>query len=94
MNIEYYASVEGDTLYASLHYPRSRPVRYVQLSLFDVWASDGFRTHYDFDRDGWVIEQASRWAWEDGDEVCDPDWQEVAFIKSWARDPRKDEGTE
>ncbi len=58
----------------------------VEVDLMDVRAADSIRIQYDFDRDGWVIRQASTFEWESGDEVCDPDWQEVAFIKAWARE--------
>lgn len=43
------------------------------------------RVSYDFERDGLKIEQASIFEWEIEDDVCDPDWQEVAFIQVWAR---------
>ena len=48
-------------------------------------AAHGIRATYDFERDGWKIEQASTFSWEGNDEVCDPDWQEVAFIQAWGR---------
>ena len=68
-----------------LEYPRSedRP-KHVVIGLVDVRAADDIRISYDFDRDGWKIEQASRFRWEVGEEP-DPDWQEVAFIQAWAR---------
>ena len=78
----------GDAIVVTLAYPRIEPVRAVEIDLSDVRASDGIRVTYDFDRDGWVIWQASIFEWEAGDEEQDPDWQEVAFVRSWARDPR------
>lgn len=70
-----------------LFYPRGEGnARQILVSLMDIRAADDIRISYDFDRDGWVIEQASIFAWPAGDEVCDPDWQEVAFIEAWARE--------
>lgn len=48
----------------------------IDIGLEHVRASDGIRIKYDFERDGWVILQSS--------ELPD-DWQEVAFVRSWAR---------
>lgn len=86
----------GDCLEVMLTYPpRDRDdegqVRRIYVDQSSVRASDGIRMHYDYDRDGWCIEQASRFAWAIDDEVCDPDWQEVAFIQSWARQETDEE---
>jgi hypothetical protein len=59
----------------------------VEIELVDVRAADSILVSYDKGRDGWSIKQASKFEWEPGDEVCDPDWQEVAFIQAWARQP-------
>ena len=73
----------------TLWYPRNRDqAKYLQLSLAEVRAADDIRISYDFDRDGWVIEQASTFEWELGDTVCDPDWAEVAFVRAWAREKK------
>ncbi|MNE46040.1 hypothetical protein D3C80_1403600 [compost metagenome] len=77
--------IRGDTAFLDLWYPEQREVKFVQLGLMAVRATDDIRISYDFDRDGWKIEQASRFSWNVDDEVCDPDWQEVAFIQSWGR---------
>ena len=37
------------------------------------------RLWYDYNRDGWVIEQASTFQWADDDKVLDHDWREVAL---------------
>lgn len=83
--------VRGDWAEFVFWYPRpgTPHVRVLEVSLMDVRASDGIRIRYDFDRDGWSIEQASVWSWPADDEVMDADWQEVAFIESWARDPER-----
>jgi len=38
------------------------------------------------ERDGWVVKQAGIFEWPADDKTMDADWQEVAFIKSWARE--------
>jgi len=58
----------------------------IEIELEHVRAADSIRVSYDFDRDGWVIKQASTFSWEADDKVCDSDWQEVAFVQAWARD--------
>lgn len=58
--------------------------RFVEFDQESVRASDGIRIHYDYERDGYAIEQSSRFAWG-AEGPCDPDWQEVAFVQSWAR---------
>ena|ERR1700679_1809666 len=76
----------GDTATVALWYPRNEDcAKFIHVELSDVRAADGIRVSYDFDRDGWKIEQASTFSWEADDEVCDPNWQEVAFIQSWGR---------
>lgn len=79
--------VSGDTAYYDLEYPgiNDNPI-YLELGLMHVRASDGIRVSYDFERDGWKIEQASKFSWDIEDTVCDRDWQEVAFVQSWARE--------
>jgi gentisate 1,2-dioxygenase len=42
-------------------------------------------------RDGWAILQASTFEWSADDEVCDPDWQEVAFVQAWGREKKEEE---
>ena len=69
-----------------LWYPRLNPPRVIHVGLVDVRAADDIRIHYDFNRDGWVIQQASRFEWAADDDVMDPDWQEVAFVQAWARE--------
>ena len=85
MALEPEVTKRGDTLTVELMYPRSNEVNKVLIGLCDVRASDGILVEYDFDRDGWSIKQASTFSWDANDGVCDPDYQEVAFIQSWAR---------
>ena len=74
--------------YVELFYPRNKDAKYdaVNIQLSDVRATDGIRVSYDFDRDGWKIEQASTFTFECDDPIKDPDWQEVAFVQAWARE--------
>ena len=71
--------------------PRSEgAAKFIQVGLEDVRSADDIRVSYDFDRDGWVVEQASRFEWDADDTVCDPDWAEVSFVQAWAREERKE----
>lgn len=74
----------GRAVEVDLVYPRGR-IDTIEIGLEDVRAADSILVRYDFERDGWSISQASRFSWAVV-EVCDPDWQEVAFVQAWARD--------
>ena len=78
----------GDELHIDLWYPDvlDSDVKKIVIGLMDVRSTDGIRVSYDKKRDGWKIEQASTFKWDGDDDVCDPDWQEVAFIQAWARE--------
>lgn len=79
----------GDELHIDLWFPRSDVagvIRKFVVGLSDVRAADSIRVSYDFERDGWIIEQASTFSWDGDDEKCDPDWAEVCFVKAWARE--------
>ncbi len=53
-------------------------IKEIEIGLEHVRAADSIRVRYDFDRDGYVILQSS----------ADPDdWQEVAFVQAWGRNP-------
>ena len=89
----FHVSRGDDTLSVTLTYPpytdadnTNNQVRYIQVDQESVRASDGLRLYYDYERDGFVVQQASTFQWESGDDVCDPDWQEVGFFQSWARE--------
>ena len=77
----------GDEGHLDFWYPRCEgEIEALVIGLSDVRAADDIRVSYDFDRDGWKIEQASCYEWAYDDKECDPDWQEVAFVKAWARE--------
>lgn len=75
-----------DCVCVELVYPRLHKRQTVEVGMEDLRAADSVRLSYDYDRDGWVVRQASRFSFEAGDEVCDQDWQEVAFVKAWGRE--------
>ena len=75
----------GDTMHVDLWYPRSEGQdKYLTVGLMDVRSADDIRVSYDFDRDGWVVEQAQVFEWDMDDELCDPEWKEVSFVQAWA----------
>lgn len=73
----------GDELWIPLSYPQIRTIKKFVIELSDTRAADPIRISYDFERDGWVVEQASVFEWDGDDTVCDPGWREVAFVKAW-----------
>lgn len=79
--------VSDRVLSFDIEYPRIEGnVDTVEVGLMDVRAADSVRITYDFDRDGWSIQQASVFEWDGDDDEMDSDWQEVAFIEAWARE--------
>lgn len=89
------AKLYRDGLEINLIYPRNEDsIKHLLIGLMDTRAADDLRISYDFERDGWKIEQSSIFSWDCDDEVCDPDWQEVAFIKAWQRQTERDSKTQ
>ena len=68
---------EDDTLSFGFLYPRSSPIKFLEIGMTDVRASDNIRVSYDFKRDGWKVEQVSC------KNDCDETWQEVGFFPAW-----------
>lgn len=83
MHSEY---ISGDIRHVDLWYPgvNNNP-RALQIALMHVRAADDIQVSYDFERNGWVIKQASVFSWDEDDDSSDEDWQEVAFIQAWGR---------
>lgn len=72
------------TTIATIIHPRVEGnTTHVEVDLEDVRAADSVRLSYDFERDGWKIEQARFFSWPAGDAICDPGWVEVAFVQAW-----------
>jgi len=85
--------IDGETARIDLFYPRTMPVQFIEVGLMDVRASDSIRVSYDFDRDGWKIEQPTEIRVEavNGVQVCSQEWKEAAFLPAWQFDERKDD---
>lgn len=80
------ARLIGDVFEVDLMYPRcDGACKEIEVGLCDVRASDSIRISFDFDRNGWVVKQASTFEWSMEDTESDMDWQEVAFIDAWGR---------
>ena len=78
---------DNRTVSVDLSYPRlDDNANKVEVGICDVRAADNIQIEYDFERDGWSIKQASTFEWDADDKVCDPDWQEVAFVQAWGRE--------
>lgn len=92
MSIDPAITKHGDTLCVELMYPRSNDIKKIKIGLCDVRSADDILVEYDFNRDGWSVKQASTFSFDANDSICDPDWQEVAFIQAWGRE--KPEGRE
>ena len=85
---------DGLTAHVDIWYPEceGRP-KFLNVGLIDVRASDGVRLHYDFERDGFVVEQPKpivERVEEDGCIVCGEEWIEVGFFQSWRFNTWKD----
>ena len=90
MPIGEYFEVSGDEATTTIWYPRSEAdgpgacaFTKVRVDLMDVRAADPLRVSYDFDRDGWRVEQQSVFEWSEDAEKFDPEWVEVGFFKAW-----------
>lgn len=78
--------VEGKTLLINIWYPQvGNKINTIEVGLMDTRTTDSIQVSYDFERGGWSIKQASKFGWASGDEVCDGDWQEVAYIDTYGR---------
>ncbi|MFB6375414.1 MAG: hypothetical protein ABEN55_20375 [Bradymonadaceae bacterium] len=79
----------GDDKQVDLEYPKldDNPDA-ITIALLSVRAADDLRVEYDFERDGWSIQQAARFSWDsmEAAEEIGPQWKEVAFVQAWARE--------
>lgn len=82
--------ITNRVVHVDLCYPRSDDHPHtIEVGLCDVRAGDDVRLSYDFDRDGWKIEQQAQEMLIETNGRIHPatisgEWQEVAFVKSWA----------
>lgn len=65
-------------------YPRQHMMKALRVGLEDVRAANDIEIHYDFDRDGWVIESATKFMWVLGEDTSDRRMEEVAFIPAYS----------
>jgi hypothetical protein len=77
---EYDDTIHCDLCYSNVNPPKK--IQYIGVGISHVRASDGIRVSYDYDRDGYVIEQQrlighDTWSEDTGE------WKEVAFVQSW-----------
>lgn len=69
----------------TISYPRQRPQQaYVRVDLEDVRAANTLIIHYDFERDGWVIESPTKMMWTKDEDTLDERLEEVAFIPAYS----------
>jgi len=68
----------------SLEHPRHSDQKHITIRLIDVRAADDIRISYDFDRDGWIIEQPV-----DNPEQEEVTWKESAFVPAWQYGPKE-----
>lgn len=94
----FHVARKDDELHVELTYPpytdadnANGQCRHVYVNQESVRASDGIRVHYDFERDGFVIEQPEPYEVEREDGVFEgrEKWIEVAFCQSWKFDKRE-----
>lgn len=100
--MNYHLKKRGATLQLDITYPPrtdaeenpSNKVRFVEINQESVRASDGIRVHYDYDRDGFAVEQPRdtiKIIKRDGERVLETasieEWIEVGFFRSHAFQP-------
>jgi hypothetical protein len=97
--LNFHVAKHGDELDIRLTYPpwsdadnKTGQCRHVRINQEAVRASDGIRVHYDYVRDGFVIEQPRPYmVLENGVYDCRETWIEVAFCQSWRFERPDDE---
>lgn len=80
----------GNTLDVDLQYPPAsrgviEPSRisFVTFDQTSVRASGGIRISFDYKRDGYAIEQPTKFEWFDSDDTMDQGYVEVAFVPAF-----------
>jgi len=72
---------QNDELHVTLTYPNIASLdqcTYIVVDQESARASDGLRIHYDYKKDGYVIEQPT--------DLNNNKWKEVGFFKAWAEE--------
>ena len=60
------------------------------IELCHTRSVNNIRIEFDSDRDGYIISQQTRFSWPLDDPICDPEWEEVAFVRGWAVEKKED----
>jgi hypothetical protein len=55
----------------------------IEIDMTHTRSANSIRIKFDSERNGWVIDQATKLEWEPEDTIQDPCYKEVAFIKAW-----------
>jgi len=84
--LNFHVEKHGPEVHVTLTYPcvDGAKTRYIVVNQESVRASDGLRLHYDYERDGFVVEQQEQVCDCDGSIIGEGDWKEVGFFASWA----------
>lgn len=99
--MNFHIAKHGDQLHVTLTYPpwtdadnTNDQCRYIHVNQEAVRASDGLRLHYDYQRDGFVVEQKKPYWVKRPDGVYEDaeEWIEVGFFKSWQFNDEPSEG--
>lgn len=89
--LNFHVAKHEDEVHVTLTYPpwtdadnTKGQCRHIHVNQEAVRASDGVRLHYDYQRDGFVVEQPRPWLeLIDGCYHSREEWIEVGFFKSW-----------
>jgi hypothetical protein len=101
--LNFHVDKRGAEVHVTLTYPpwtdadnKNDQCRYVCVDQEAVRASDGVRLYYDYQRDGFVVEQPRPYMkLIDGCYHCEQTWIEVGFFESWKFDrPEAEQMTE
>lgn len=68
--------------HVALH--RERQPIYARIDLVDVRAANTLIVHFDFDRDGWVLESPTKMGWAPGEDTLDERLEEVGFVPAYS----------
>ena len=80
-NIELIGSTIIGWMYPEIYQPNKRDS--ITIELYHTRSANNLHIEFDAERDGYVIQQQTRFTWSLNDPICDPEWKEVAFIKAW-----------
>ena len=74
-----------DTIVAEFLYPTQNKIKFIEIGLCDVRATDNIRISFDFERSGWKIEQPYINEIDKGSYVdaATNIWEEVGFFPNW-----------